>query len=361
MSLKTLSYFALVDISKSPGVVKKIQDTVIAAQENGLKATHNIYPTSLSGVSGFLKALVTSNSDVVMIRFSDLVFPIVFFVMNVLRLRGKKIIVDVPTPRSTGLREMDKMVTNPAKRSVRKFISYASASWVLMPANLIIQYADEGKWFSLGLRYKTLKMGNGILITDDIPLTKAVWPKNQLNLIAVAQLADWHGYDRMLYALAELKKQNLPCEVTFTVVGDGEALPFLKKLANDLNLENVNFKGRLTGKDLDDVFANMHVGVASLGLYRVGLNEAAVLKTREYMARGLAVVTAGQDPDFYAQETKKFRYEVSNDSDIVGIVSLIVKFTTNEVLDFDPKACRIFAESNLDLRNKIKTITLGLK
>lgn len=360
MSLKTLSYFALVDISKSPGVVKKIQDTVIAAQENGLKATHNIYPTSLSGVSGFLKALVTSNSDVVMIRFSDLVFPIVFFVMNVLRLRGKKIIVDVPTPRSTGLREMDKMVTNPAKRSVRKFISYASASWVLMPANLIIQYADEGKWFSLGLRYKTLKMGNGILITDDIPLTKAVWPNNKLNLIAVAQLADWHGYDRMLYALAELKKQNLPCEVTFTVVGDGEALPHLKNLATALNLDNVRFTGSLTGQALDNQFETAHIGVASLGLYRVGLNEAAVLKTREYLARGLPVLAVGSDPDFRTGSSEKFRFKISNDGDVEQLVNFLLNVTSGKICIPVPNQCREFAVSNLNLRSKLALMLLRL-
>jgi hypothetical protein len=61
-------------------------------------------------------------------------------------------------------------------------------------------------------------MGNGILITDDIPLTKAVWPNNKLNLIVIAQLADWHGYDHMLYVLVALKKKKLLCDISLEMV-----------------------------------------------------------------------------------------------------------------------------------------------
>ena len=356
MRFKTLGYFALVDERKSPGVIKKINNTVFAAEENGLIAFDRIYLTNLSGVTAFLRSLVMSNCDVIVIRFSDLVFPLVFFVMLVLRLRGKKVVVDVPTPRVTGLKEMDSMIRSPLKLALRKLISYASASWVLMPANLIIQYADEGRWFSIGLTKKTLKMGNGILLTDQIPLTKAVWPSKALNLIAVAQLADWHGYDRILYALSELKKHNLPCEITFTIVGNGEALSFLKNLSGELGLDNVRFTGRLTGISLDKEFDNAHIGVASLGLYRVGLKESAVLKAREYLVRGLSVIGVGKDPDFVSKNSKKFRFNVPNNTEIDQIVDLLLKVISGEIIIPAPIACREFAEKNLNLKVKIKLL-----
>lgn len=356
MRFQSLGYFALVDVIKSPGVTHKIKNTVFAAKENGLIATENIYPTNFNGIAAFIKSLLISSDDVIVIRFSDLVFPIVFFVMLLLRLRGKKIVVDVPTPRVTGLKEMDSMIRSPLKLVLRKLISYASASWVLMPANLIIQYADEGRWFSMGLIKKTLKMGNGILLTDQIPLTKAVWPSKTLNLIAVAQLADWHGYDRMLYALSELKKHNLPCEIIFTIVGNGEALSFLKNLSGELGLDNVRFTGRLTGISLDKEFDNAHIGVASLGLYRVGLKEAAVLKTREYLVRGLSVIGVGSDPDFVSKNSKKFRFNVPNNTEIDQIVDLLLKVISGEIIFPAPIACREFAEENLNLKVKIKLV-----
>lgn len=351
MNYKSLGYFALVNKDKSPGVIKKIENTVVAAQQNGLEAQSYVMSTSLKGVFSFFKSLICSKSQVVMIRFSDLVFPLVFFVMIWLRIRGKKVIVDVPTPRVTGLREMDTMVRNPIKRYIRKSISYISASWVLMPANLIIQYASEGKWFSQGLRNKTHKMGNGILITDNIPLIRAGWPSKTLNLIAVAQLANWHGYDRMIMALAELKNKCLPHEVTFTIVGDGEALPFLKAVAKNLNLDNINFTGRLMGDDLDKAFENSHVGVASLGLYRICLNEASVLKTREYMSRGLPVIVAGKDPDFDCECS--FRVEVNNSEEINSIVNALENLP--KLLDkINCNNIRKYALDNLTLEKKLK-------
>ena len=40
----------------------------------------------------------------------------------------------------------------------------------------------------------------------------------------------------------------------------------------------------------------MDLGVSSLGLYRIGLELGTVMKGREYMARGLPFVYAGEDP-----------------------------------------------------------------
>jgi glycosyltransferase involved in cell wall biosynthesis len=354
---KSLGYYALVNKKKSPGVIKKIDNTIVAAQQIDLYAENYVYPNNLKGVLSFFKSLVSAESQVVMIRFSDLVFPFVFLVMLWLRLRGKKVIVDVPTPRIIGLKEMDSIITSPVKRAIRKLISYASASWVLIPANLIIQYAGEGKWFALGLSHKTLKMGNGILITDDIPLTKAVWPSNKLNLIAVAQLANWHGYDRMLYALAALKKKKLPCDISFTIVGDGKVLPFLKNLVNELELDNVRFTGYLSGFALNKVFENMHVGVASLGLHRMGLNEASELKTREYMARGLTVIASSDDLDFELGCPYRFQVENSDKiKDLVETISTLAFCLKNSASDV-----RSYAEKNLSSKNKLLKILGNLK
>ena len=357
MIYKSLGYYALVNKKKSPGVIKKIESTIVAAQQSDLRTENYVYPTNLKGVLSFFKSLVSAESQVVMIRFSDLAFPFVFLAMLWLRLRGKKVIVDVPTPRIIGLKEMDWIIPNPVKRAIRKLISYASASWVLIPANLIIQYADEGKWFALGLRHKTLKMGNGILITDDIPLTKAVWPSNKLNLIAVAQLANWHGYDRMLYALAALKNKKLPCDISFTIVGDGKALPFLKNLVDELELNNVRFTGHLIGDALNKVFENMHVGVSSLGLYRIGLNEASELKTREYMARGLTVIASNDDLDF--ELGCPYRFQVENSDEIkdlvetIGTLAFCLKNSASDV--------RSYAKKNLSSKNKLLKILENLK
>lgn len=350
---KSFSYYALVNRRKSPGVAKKIDNTVLAASHIGLDAHCNLYPTNLLGVFFFLLQLFKEKSDVIMIRFSDLVFPLVFFIMLVQRLRGRIIIIDVPTPRIIGLKELDSAIRNPLLRFLRKTLTIISAAWVLYPAHKVIQYAEEGAWFTLGVKNKTLKIGNGILIDGEIPLTQARWPSKELKLIGVAQLAKWHGFDRMLMAIASLNKKDLAYKVIFTIVGDGDELSFLKTLAQQLDLDKqVIFTGMLIGSELDEFFAQAHIGISSLGLYRIGLKEASVLKTREYMARGLPVIGVGKDPDF--EENSPFRFVVANDESVKGLAELIASFAENKLPL--PADIRQFAEERLSLESKLSEI-----
>ena len=61
-------------------------------------------------------------------------------------------------------------------------------------------------------------------------------------------------------------------------------------------MENVIFHGGVYGEELDHLINGMDLGISSLGLYRIGLELGTVMKGREYMARGLPFVYAGEDP-----------------------------------------------------------------
>lgn len=357
MENKKFEYFALVNRVKSPGVAKKIDNTVIAARNIGLNASGYCYPTNLSGAKSFFKELVRSRADFVMIRFSDLVSPFVFFIMMYLRLRGVKIIIDVPTPRVIGLKELDSAIENKFYRIMRKTMLCMTGAWVFYPAHRIVQYASESGWFEFGVKHKTIKIGNGILVDDKIPLVQSVWPADELKLIGVAQLANWHGYDRLIRALAEVNKKDLPYKVSFTIVGDGAERPVLEALVRELGLqEQVFFTGMLIGDELDAVFLDKHIGVASLGLYRIGLSEASVLKTREYIARGLPVIGVGEDPDF--EVGSPYRFLVSNDDCIDGLVGFLESLNDESLLTSE--VLREYALLKLSLESKIKFILSGL-
>jgi len=353
MKNKSFSYFALVNRERSPGVVKKIDHVVVAAGDIGFEARAILFDNNLKGVAHFCRALIQCNSNIVMIRYSDLVSPVLFLLLIRLRISGKKAIIDIPTPRCVALNEVDLTGANVVIRLLRKSLIYCTGPWVLYPAHRIVQYATESAWFELGLKHKTIKIGNGIKIDSSLPLIKSDRTSNDLKLIGVAQLANWHGYDRMIRALSKLNEKSLPCKITFTIVGDGNERPFLEALVTELGLhEQVFFTGMLTGDALNKVFSDKHVGVASLGLFRIGLFEASVLKTREYIARGLPVIAAGEDPDF--DENSRYRYSITNNDDECSLVELL-EILCNAKLP-EPVMVRRYAEENLSLKAKLVKI-----
>ncbi|TMP49542.1 MULTISPECIES: glycosyltransferase [unclassified Pseudoalteromonas] len=358
MSFKSLNYLGLVDVDSAVGVAKKIKNTVDASNALGVDSNAYFFKTDFKGLLSFLKSLAKCRSDIVVIRFNDLVFPLVFFILIYLRLKNKRVIIDIPTPRVIGLQEISVLIKNPIYRVFRKGVSYLSGSWVLFPANLIIQYADEGRWFKLGLTDKTLKMGNGILVRNESTvLRNSVWPANELKLVAVANISNWHGFDRVLKAIAVTNNLQLPYRVTFTLIGEGDELNNLRKLSQTLGVEkNIHFIGKKVGGELSEILAGSHVGISSLGLFRKGLNEASDLKTREYMLSGLPVIGVGVDPDFHSE--CKFRYVIPNDDSIESLIQLIKSF---EKTNFStPREINKFAHSHLSLEAKVEKIFLTL-
>lgn len=349
MQKTTISYHAIVDEKKSPGIAKKIENTIIAAKQLGFTSKKIISPCNTKGKFNFIKKLATDDSKIVFIRYCGIAYTLALPILLLLRIKGKKIIVDIPTPRRIALHELNSEEKDIIKRTLKKLHLYLTSSWILFPANLIVQYANESKYFELGVRTKTIKIGNGILIENSTKITRASWPSPCLNLIAVAQIADWHGYDRLLKALHLVKKSIIRYQIKLSIVGDGESLPKLKELAKELDLKNVRFTGLLSGEELDSEFEGKHIGISSLGLYRKKLNEASDLKTREYMARGLCVIGAGQDPDF--DDNSPFRFTAPNSDETIKLKELLVSFQEREIPS--PQLVREFAESNLSIKSKL--------
>ncbi len=332
-----------------PGVTKKISNTVKAAQNLGIQAEHKAFKSTERLVS--IKELFFDKSDVIFIRFAFFIHTFLFPVLAYKRLTGHKIVVDVPTPRATALNEICGKKSKNFK--IKILWNYIFSSWILLPANKIIQYAGESAYFSFGLRYKTLKMGNGILIDDSVSLVKQVKKPKEINFIGVASLAFWHGYDRLIKALALFNEKYQGYKINFKIVGDGEVLADLRTLVAEKNLsDTVTFTGALYGRDLDDAYVGMNISVSSLGLFRKGLDEASDLKTREYLAKGLCVLGSGKDPDF--KTDSKFRFTIPNNESIEPIVDILWQLMSIDLPA--PEEVRAYALKELSLENKLVAI-----
>lgn len=352
MKTKKLKYYAFFGEFNSLGITQKLENTVEAVTKLGYEAEVKYYINRPQGLMSFIKEVVSGKEDVIILRFYDLFLPVIFPFLLYRRMKGAQLILDIPTPRQTQLKEFQFDNKNTLHIKLRSLWNYLSWTWVLIPFNRIIQYAEEGAWFALGVRHKTIKMGNGIKIEPSLPIVNSL-RTNEVRLIGVATLAAWHGYDRLIKAVAEVKKRNPDYPIKVRIVGDGQMFTELNNLVNEYNLkDSVELTGSLHGENLTQAFDGMQFGVSSLGLFRKGLAEASDLKTREYMARGLCVIGSGSDPDFSADSP--YRLLVPNDESIEPIVELLLNLK-NLTLP-RPNEIRSFAENNLSFDAKISNI-----
>jgi glycosyltransferase involved in cell wall biosynthesis len=228
----------------------------------------------------------------------------------------------------------------------------------LWPATRIVQYAREGWWFRIGNVSRTVETGNGIEVAAIEPRRHAPpWPSPRLHVIAVATVARWHGYDRLLRAVHDFHhRAGRGCDVHVTIAGDGPALPQLRELVTSLGLSaHVTFAGVVTGGALTALYESAHLAASSLGLHRIGLDRASVLKAREYCAIGIPFIASGDDPDFPG--TVPFRLAVSPNDNTDELVQLFADYGHYRAR-FDDAAQRRYAEQHLDWRHKLHAFGL---
>jgi hypothetical protein len=125
----------------------------------------------------------------------------------------------------------------------------------------------------------------------------------------------------------------------------------LRALSASLGLDDrVTFSGMVTGDPLRDLYAKSHLAISSLGLHRIGLSTASVLKAREYCALGMPFIASGSDPDFPAPVN--FRFAVSATEDARDVADAFDAFA-RAADRIDSAAIRQYAFEHLDWRHKL--------
>lgn len=115
-----------------------------------------------------------------------------------------------------------------------------------------------------------------------------------INLIAVASLTFYHGYDRVIEGIYRYVQSNGEAiqKVTFTLIGDGPVLDDYRKLVDKYQLSSqVTLVGKKKQSELQAYFDQADIGVDSLGRHRSGVVYNSSLKGKEYLAKGLPIVS----------------------------------------------------------------------
>lgn len=353
--MKSVGYYAICDLDQSSGVYKKVSGFVAAANSLGYIARCTLIKGGRGSHFSLLKNVGFAKEDIVVVRGNSYAFFLLMIGMFLARMRGRKIVLDVATPMAVVFREVIDSCDSVTSKFGKVLGFCFSGPWSFWAANRIIQYAPEGKWFSLGAYNKTILLGNGI-DTHSIPIRgqQPPWPASELWLIGVAQVANWHGYDLIIKAVAKYNKlQDRKYKIFFTIIGNGKELEALKILSKKLQVEDqIVFTGPLQGEDLYSRYDLAHIAVGSIGLHRKGLAFASELKAREYCAIGIPFLSSGIDPDFPSDVS--FRYVIESTEDINTIVSFFVDLEHKKLVP--PHIIRGYAEENLDFNKKVKLI-----
>jgi len=282
--------------------------------------------------------------DLVYVRYEYFGFPMIRFFRAIKRVNKKtKIVGEMPTfakypPTSTSL-----------KRKVFFYIKRVFSLLFNENIDLIATFSNHRKIFNVS----TVNIEN--FVDFDTVKIRSPSENDVLDILAVAQLAPQHGYDRLIKGLKIYYELPKAAKVIFHVVGDGSEKKKLEELSFDLGLdEDVKFYGSLGGSDLDRLFDLADIGVGSLASFRRGVQKASDLKIREYAARGLPFIYTAEEPQlegFFFAKKIPFDETPVNIKDIVDFHNSL-KMTEHYIVE----KMRGFAEREFACETQLSKI-----
>ncbi|MDP1822368.1 MAG: glycosyltransferase family 4 protein [Archangium sp.] len=250
-------------------------------------------------------------------------------------------------------REVDELLSGgrTAGALVRAGVERVNGARVLRRVAGIAAVTDEIRRYELaraGVAKPSRTVANGIDV-ERVPHTSFVpFDGSELRLLFIASShAPWHGTDRLL---ASLRAYRGPVKLLLHLVGGASgSAPGTTEKDGALTIQH---HGTLHGARLDAVFRDTTLAFSSLAMFRTGLREACVLKTREYMARGVPFVYGYDDVDLPGQHP--FCRNVGNSD---------APFTVDSLIDFAmeasshpglSEAMREFARARMDWKVKMQ-------
>ena len=141
-----------------------------------------------------------------------------------------------------------------------------------------------------------------------------------VHILSVAANAFWHGYDRFLEGLGRYYENGGRESIHYHLVGD--ILPEYTALVERYGLQgHVTLHGRLYGGELDALYRQCTLGIDVLGGHRKDYPVSSSLKSREYAAWGLPLVTSS--PVDYLPAGSPWQFVVPYDDSPVDISTVL--------------------------------------
>jgi hypothetical protein len=153
----------------------------------------------------------------------------------------------------------------------------------------IVTFSDDDVIFGI----PTIRTMNGIDFDTVPPRVVHENAETEIHAIMVANFASWHGLDKLIDGIIKYYSELPKRRFILHIVGGGKAVEEGKvRVANSKAKEYVVFHGPLWGSSLQDLYNRVTLAIDSCDFRKIEVPLSSSLKTREYVAKGLPVVSA---------------------------------------------------------------------
>ena len=272
--------------------------------------------------------------DKVYIRYpkSDLVF---IRLIKRIRMLGCKIIVEIATypydeEKSHNNVLKDNLIPLNDKlfrRNLKKYV------------DRIVTFSDDKEIFGI----KTINTINGISFNNT---SIRQYVKHEgIIFVSCAQYHICHGCERLIEGIYNYYKSGGKEKITFIIAGRGTQIPLYKQRTMEYGLEeHILFPGFCSGSQLEELYNKADIGVNSLAIHRIGLENESTLKSKEYAAKGLPIISSSFIDAFSPEDNEKYVCRVPADESAIDI---------NRVIDFYNKFSQISKDELADEIRKV--------
>lgn len=268
-----------------------------------------------------------------------------------LKKDGTKILVEIPTyPYDSELKDnlenkivlfLDKMYRNRMKNYVSQIA------------------AISNKPYDTIYGIPAFELRNGVNF-DEISLARRNEAfSDSINLIAVAGFAKWHAFERVINGIGEYYKKGGARKLVFHLVGDGPEAAIYRDCIKKYGLEDrVILYGFKNGKELEELYNTADIAVSSLGMHRIGFTTGQTLKSKEYGAKGLPVISEYKVPEY--PEGKQYQLVVPMDESPLNIEKVIEMYDCmpKETLQEQRETIRETVRSEADIKAVMKPVAM---
>lgn len=265
---------------------------------------------------------VVNEYDYLYIRFQR--FSISFLKLLKSFSKKSKIFLEIPTYPfiKEDIYSLKDVFSNKRIVDTLKMINKIICNWFLpqfAKKNIayIVTYSDDKKIWGL----PTLNISNGIPIYEFSGNNCCI--DNKIHILCVSSCMRWHGYDRAILGLRDYYIDNPKEEVVLEIVGIGPEIPEYRRMISEYNLgKYVVLHGKVVGEDLNKIYETADIALDAMGRHRVGVYYNSSLKGKEYLERGVPIVS-GVKTELDSLENFPFYFRVPADDSPIDIKEIL--------------------------------------